>query len=138
MKSYLRNITIDLQNSDTQKIQLAIAINFISSKNVEKERVIHSRNDNIKLTSYNDVDDELLESLRSRCQGNLETSVTGINFIFDLVQLMYYRCHKVNFRRSSSYIDSPDWIKKKKATKIQKIQMINNTQDDQKRKHDEK
>ena len=138
MKSYLRNITIDLQNSDTQKIQLAIAINFISSKNVEKERVIHSRNDNIKLTSYNDVDDELLESLRSRYQGNLETSVTGIDFIFDLVQLMYYRCHKVNFRRSSSYIDSPDWIKKKKATKIQKIQMINSTQDDQKRKHDEK
>ena len=138
MKSYLRDITIDLQNSDTQKIQLAIAINFISSKNVEKERVIHSRNDNIKLTSYNDVDDELLESLRSRYQGNLETSVTGIDFIFDLVQLMYYKCHKANFRRSSSYIDSPDWIKKKKATKIQKIQILNSTQDDQKRKHDEK
>ena len=53
--------------------------------------------------------------------------MTGIDFIFDLVQLMYYRCHKVNFRRSSSYIDSPDWIKKKKATKIQKIQILNST-----------
>ena len=29
---------------------------------------------------------------------------------------MYDKCHKVNFKRGSSYIDSPDWIKKKKAT----------------------
>ena len=29
---------------------------------------------------------------------------------------MYYKCHKVNFKRGSSYIDSPDWIIKKKAT----------------------
>ena len=30
--------------------------------------------------------------------------------------MMYYKCHKVNFRRGSSYIDSPVWIKKKKVT----------------------
>ena len=29
---------------------------------------------------------------------------------------MYYKCHKINFKRGESYIDSPDWIKKKKAT----------------------
>ena len=29
---------------------------------------------------------------------------------------MYYKCHKVNFNRVGSYIGSPDWIKKKKAT----------------------
>ena len=40
----------------------------------------------------------------------------GSDFIFDPVQLMYYKCHKVNFRRGGSYIDCPDWIKKKKAT----------------------
>ena len=47
---------------------------------------------------------------------NLETSMRGSDFIFDSVQMMYYKCHKVNFRRGSSYIDSPDWIKKKRAT----------------------
>ena len=26
------------------------------------------------------------------------------------------KCHKVNFKRGGSYIDSPDWIAKKKAT----------------------
>ena len=68
-----------------------IAINFISSKDVEA-RVMHSRNDNVKYTSYNDVNevvDELFESLRSRYQVNLETSMRGRDFIFDSVQLMY-------------------------------------------------
>ena len=40
----------------------------------------------------------------------------GSDFIFDLVQMMYYKCHKIDFKRGGSYIDSPDWIKKKKAT----------------------
>ena len=39
----------------------------------------------------------------------------GSDFIFDSVQLMYYKCHKVNFKRGGLYIDSPDWIKKKKT-----------------------
>ena len=29
---------------------------------------------------------------------------------------MYCKCHEVNFRRDSSYIDSPDQKQKKKAT----------------------
>ena len=67
---YLRNTTINLQKSDTWKIQLTIAINFISSKDAEEERVMDSRSYNIKLTSYNDANeviDELFKSRRSRC-----------------------------------------------------------------------
>ena len=41
----------------------------------------------------------------------------GSEFIFDSVQLMNYKCHRVNFRRAGSYIDSPSWTKKKKATR---------------------
>ena len=62
----MRDIITDLQESDTWKIQLAIAINFISSKDVAEERVIHSDIDNIKFTSYNDANkvfDELIELL---------------------------------------------------------------------------
>ena len=59
---------------------------------------------------------ELFESLRSKYQDDLETSMRRIDFIFDSAQLMYYKCHKVNFIRGSSYIDPPDWIKNKKAT----------------------
>ena len=60
---------IDLQNSDTWKIELTIAINFISSKDAEEEHVMRSRTDIAKFTSYNDVNgvaDELFDSLHSR------------------------------------------------------------------------
>ena len=40
----------------------------------------------------------------------------GSHFIFDSVQLLYCKCHKINFKHGGSYIDSPDWIKKKKST----------------------
>ena len=40
----------------------------------------------------------------------------GSDFIFDSVQLMYCKCHKVNFKRGGSHIDSPDSTKTKKAT----------------------
>ena len=60
---------IDLHRSDIWKIQLTIAINFISSKDKKEERVMHSTYDNIIFALYNDVNEvvnELLESLRSK------------------------------------------------------------------------
>ena len=82
-----------------RKFQLKVAINFISSKYNEEEHVTHSRSNNIILAFYNyanEVVDELLESLRSMYQRNLETSMTGSDFIFESVQFMYCKCHKVN------------------------------------------
>ena len=46
---------------------------------------------------------------------NLETSMERSDFVFDSVQLLYYKCHWINLRRGSSYVDHPEWIKKKKA-----------------------
>lgn len=60
----------------------------------------------------NKVFDEIFDSPISLYYGNLETSMEGINFIFDSVQKMHYRCHKVIFTCVNSPIDSPDWIKK--------------------------
>ena len=119
IKPYLRNVIIELQNSDTWKIQLNIAINFISSKYVEEERVMHSRSNNIKFISHNDgnkVVDQLFESLSLRYQWNLETSTRGDDFIFASVQLMHCKCHIVTFNHFGQYIGSPGWIKKEKAT----------------------
>ena len=117
MKPDLTNIIIDLQESDTWKIQLTIAINFISWKDAKEERLMHSKSNKTKFTSYidaNEVIDKLSESLRSIYQGNLETSMEVSEFISDSVQLMYYKCYRVNFRGHDSYINYPDWIKKKK------------------------
>ena len=38
----------------------------------------------------------------------------GNEFVFDYVQLLYYKCHKINPNRGGSYIDSLDREKKKK------------------------
>ena len=51
-------------------------------------------------------------------------------FVFDYVQLLYSKCHQVNLNRGGSYIESPDWIKKQKATinpSIKKITNVPNT-----------
>ena len=37
-------------------------------------------------------------------------------FVFDYIQLLYYKCHKINPNHDGSYLDSPYWIKNKKAT----------------------
>ena len=66
IKPYLRDIIIILQKLDTWKIQLAIAMNFVSSKDVDEEHVTHSKSNNIEFISYdnaNEVVNELFESL---------------------------------------------------------------------------
>ena len=81
-------LIINFQKSDTWKIQLTIAINFISSKNVDEGRVMHSKSDNIKFMPYhnaNEVVNELFESLLSRYQIGLETPMRGSDFIFHSV-----------------------------------------------------
>ena len=74
----MRDIIIDLQNCDTWKIHLTIAISFISSTDVDEECLMHAKSDNVEVMSYgnvNDINDKLFESLRSRCQGHSETSM---------------------------------------------------------------
>ena len=58
---------------------------------------------------------ELFDSLKNRYQNKLK-SVKRSEFVFDYVHLLYYKCHEINPNRGESYIDSPDWIKNKKAT----------------------
>ena len=114
----MRNIIINLQKSDSWKIQLTIATDFISSKDAEKDCVMHSRSSNLKFKSYNDVTevvDEVFESLHSRCQGNLGTSVRKSNFLFDSVQLMYYKCHKI-LNLGDHILILQTWQKRKKPT----------------------
>ena len=78
---------------------------------------MHSSSGNIKFTPYsdaNDVIDKLYKSVLLRYQENLNTSTKESDFIFDSVELMYYKWYKISFIRGGSYIDSPHWIKWKK------------------------
>ena len=67
-------------------------------------------------SNANDIVDELFNTLFSRYQDNLKKRMEGIEFVFDWVQLSYYKCHRINFRRCGSHTDSPGWLKNKEAT----------------------
>ena len=109
-----------MEISDDWTIQLTIVINFICSKDTDEEH----KSDNIEIM-INDKTDEVIEELfqssLSRYQIGLETLMQCSDFIFDFVNLLYCKSHKINPNRGRSYIDSPDCIKNKKTT----INLIN-------------
>ena len=99
IRLYSKDIINHLKKSNTWKIQLSMTTNFISSKGNDKERVMHSKSNNIEII-VNDkvVEVKNFESLPSRYQIGSETSMRGSGLIFDYVHLLYYKCHKINFK----------------------------------------
>ena len=90
---YLKEYINNLKKSDTWKIERTIGSSFISSKDNDKKHVMHSKSDNIKIMITNEAGElinKLFDSLKNRCQNNLE-SMKGSNFFFDYVQLFHYK-----------------------------------------------
>ena len=102
------------------KIQLTMSINFISSKDSDETRNMHTKSNNIEIMVGSETDEiieELFKSLLQRYQEGLEESMKGSEFIFDSVNLLHYHLQKTSLKRTgSSYIDCPEWLKNKKAT----------------------
>ena len=87
IRPYLKDIINNLKKSDTWKIQLTIANNFISSLDNDEEHVMHSKSDNIEIMISDEaskVIEELFDSLKNRYQNNLQ-SMKGSEFVFDYV-----------------------------------------------------
>ena len=103
IRPYLRDIINDLKQSDTWKIQLTI------SEDNDEEHVVHSKSDNMKIVISDEADEVIIFFL---IHINLQF-MRGTEFVFNYLQLLYYKCHKININRGGSYIDSPDWIKNK-------------------------
>ena len=80
---------------------------------------MHSKSDNIEIMMGSETDEiieELFESILQRYQEGLEESIKGSEFAFDSVDLLYYKLYKISLNRRGAYIDSPKWLKNKKAT----------------------
>ena len=62
---------------------------------------MHSKNDQIEIM-ISDKADEVIEELSqlpfSRYQIQLEASMKIGDFIFNCVHLLYYKCHKIDFK----------------------------------------
>ena len=81
----------------------------------EKPHTMYSKSDNIEFMMGNEKE-KIIEDFfdtKNRYQKNLEESMKRSEFVFDCVDLLYYRLHKITLDRGGSYIDSPKWLKNK-------------------------
>ena len=95
------------------KIQLIMAINFISSKDSDETRTMHTKSNNVEImirSETNEIIKELFESFLQKYQDELEESMRGSEFVYDSVDVLYYNLNKVSLSRGGSYIDSPKWV----------------------------
>ena len=93
---------------------------FIFFQGSGETRTMHTKSRNIEImmgSETNDIIEELSESFLQNYQERLEESMKGSEFIFDSVDLLYHNLKELSLnRKGSSYIDSPKWLKNKKAT----------------------
>ena len=83
-------------------------------------RTMHTKSDNIEIMMDNETDQIIKESFKSllqRYQKGLEEKMRGIELVFDRVDLLHYKLHKISLNRSGSDIDSPEWLKNKEGNK---------------------
>ena len=98
IRPYLSDIINDHKNQGEWKIQIIMAINFISSKKDSNEiRTMHTQSDNIGIimgSKTGELIEELFKSLLERCQERLEESMRGSEFIFGSADVLYYNLNK--------------------------------------------
>ena len=100
-----------------QKTQLDISFNIIHID--DKGRIMHfSRSDAICMPSSdtNKILNELLTSLYEKYQEDLQLSHTSSSFSYESVEECNIHFNKIDLRRGASYIETPKWLKWKKAT----------------------
>ena len=101
------------------KIQLTMAITFISSKGSDETRTMHTRSNNVEIMVGSKTDEiikDLFESFFAKISRRVRESMRGSEFVYDSVDVLYYNLNKVSLSRSGSYIDPPKWVKNKRAT----------------------
>ena len=87
-----------------------MSVNFISSKDTGETRTIYVWSNNTKIMWGSDTDNiirELSESFLHNYQEELKI-IKESEFIFESVELMDYKLHRVPLRRDESYIKSPE------------------------------
>ena len=80
---------------------------------------MHTKSHNVDMigNETDEIIEKLSESVLQNYQKDLEESMKESEFIFDGVDILYYCLQQLSLKRTeSSYIDSPKWLKNKKAT----------------------
>ena len=107
------------ETSSEWEIHLTMAINFISFKDSDETRTMHTKSNNVEIvigSETNKIIEDHFESFLQKYQEGLEESMRGSEFVYDSVDVLYYNLNKVTLSRGGSYIDFPKWLKNKKVT----------------------
>ena len=97
------------------KIQISMRVNFIFSKDTRETRTIYIWSNNQSIMWGSDTDDIIREHFLHNYQEELKI-IKGSDFIFESVELMDYKLHRVRLKRGRSYIKSLKCLLHKKAT----------------------
>ena len=93
-------------------------VNFISSKDTGETRIIYVWSDNVSIMWGSNMDNiirEIFRSFLSNYQQELKI-IKGSDFVFESVDLIDYKLHRVPLRRNGTYVKSPEQLTRKKAT----------------------
>ena len=94
--------------------------NFISDKDFKDTRTIYTASKLVEIYMGSGTEnyiDMLFNTILERIQKSIETpNERGSGFSHESVALLYYYFQKIDTRRGESYMISPDWIVRKKAT----------------------
>ena len=71
---------------------------------------------NYEIMKTDEIIEKLFESLLQNYYKDLEEPMTGSGFVRESIDILYYQLQKIGLKREGSYIDSPEWLKNKKAT----------------------
>ena len=105
--------------SSEWKIQLTMAINFIFSIDSDETQTMRTKSNNVEIMMGSETDEvmeDFFESFLQKYQERLEESMRGIEYAYGSVDALYYNLNKVSLSRGGLCIDSPKWLKNKKAT----------------------
>ena len=93
-------------------------VNFISSKDTTETRTIYVRSNNGIIIQGRNTDHIIRELFRSFLHNYQEELkiIKESDFVFESVELMDYKLHRLHLRRDGSYVKSSEWLANKKAT----------------------
>ena len=112
--SFLEDIRIDLQKSETCNIQIIITVNFTSSEYTKEEYTMHVKIDNIKVMnddSPDEIIEELFDWLLYRYQISWETQMREI---LSSIVLTYFITNVIKWTLSLAVHTLILWTGKKK------------------------
>ena len=119
IEPYLSDRINDHKTRRERKIQLTTQINFISSKDSEETGAMHTKSRNIEImmsSETNDIIKKLCESRLQNYKKKLEELMRESKFVPYSIDLLFYHLQTIGLNRGGSYIDSPEWLRNKKAT----------------------